>query len=139
KVAESNNFDVYPGFIKAARLVAGRLHPELIRGTASVTQGDARRLEDVPDDAFDLALTSPPYLNAIDYLRGHRLTLVWLGYDVTSIRDIRAASVGAERMLSPRKFDWPIDQFVIEQDGSTITDRHRGWVRRYAADMRGVL
>ncbi len=139
RVADENDFDVYSGFINAARLVARRLNPDLIRATASVAQGDARTLETVPDGEFDLALTSPPYLNAIDYLRGHRLSLVWLGYDVTSIREIRATSVGAERMLSPEKSDWPIDAFIIEQEGSTITDRQRGWVRRYAADMRRVL
>jgi hypothetical protein len=139
RVADENNFDVYSGFIKASRLVARRLNPDLIRATAAVDHGDARTLEAVPDDAFDLALTSPPYLNAIDYLRGHRLSLVWLGYDVASIREIRSASVGTERMLSTRGNDWPIDQYILEQEGSTITDRHRGWVRRYAADMRRVL
>jgi DNA modification methylase len=139
KVSEENRFEVYSGFLKSVRFVAGRLNPELIRATAAVLLGDARTLEDIPDRAFDLALTSPPYLNAIDYLRGHRLTLVWLGYDVASIRDIRSASVGTERLLSRKESCWSVDPYIYELKGSTITDRHRGWVRRYATDMRRVL
>lgn len=139
KVGVENPFDVYAGFIKSARSVAGRLNPEFIRATASVLLGDARTLESVPDRAYDLALTSPPYLNAIDYLRGHRLALVWLGYDVAAIRDIRAASVGTERLLNARESRWSVDPYINELDGSKITDRHRGWVRRYAADMRQAL
>lgn len=139
KVSDENSFDVYSGFLKSVRLVAGRLNPERIRATASVLLGDARTLEDIPDRAFDLALTSPPYLNAIDYLRGHRLTLVWLGYDVAAIRDIRAACVGTERLLSREESCWAIEPYIHELKGSTITDRHRGWVRRYATDMRRVL
>lgn len=139
KVSNENLFDVYSGFLKAVRFVAGRLNPDLIRAKASVLLGDARTLEDIPDRSFDLALTSPPYLNAIDYLRGHRLALVWLGYDVASIRDIRAASVGTERLLSCEESSWSIDPYIYELKGSTITDRHRGWVRRYSTDMRRVL
>jgi hypothetical protein len=139
RVSDENRFEVYSGFLKSVRFVAGRLNPELIKATASVLLGDARTLEDIPDRAFDLALTSPPYLNAIDYLRGHRLTLVWLGYDVASIRDIRSASVGTERILSRKESCWSVDPYIHELKGATITDRHRGWVRRYATDMRRVL
>jgi hypothetical protein len=46
-------------------------------------------------------ITSPPYLNAIDYLRGHRLALVWLGYRLSELRAIRAGSIGAERGPDP--------------------------------------
>src|SRR3712207_7608036 len=47
------------------------------------------------------AITSPPYLNAIDYLRGHRLSLVWLGYRIGDLRLTRAVSIGAERRPDP--------------------------------------
>ncbi len=139
KVADTNDFDVYSGFLNAARLVARRLEPQRIRGNASVRVGDARILDEVPDESFDFALTSPPYLNAIDYLRGHRMTLVWLGYDMASIREIRTASVGSERVLGATGITFSIDPYIVEAKGSTITDRHRGWVRRYATDMRRVL
>ena len=39
---------------------------------------------------------SPPYLTAIDYLRGHRLALVWFGSGILDQRSVRAGSIGAE-------------------------------------------
>lgn len=96
----ANDYDVYAGFVQATRRLAQRLMHEPPHGTAMVTLGDARRL-DMADQSVDAVITSPPYLNAIDYLRGHRLALVWLGYQVSRIRAIRAASIGAERAPDP--------------------------------------
>lgn len=139
RVACSNDFDVYAGFLRAAHHVAARLEPSLIKGRADIRCADARTLEDVEDERFDLALTSPPYLNAIDYLRGHRLALVWLGYEMGPLREIRSASVGAERILPEAEAPQDILRFVIAQAGSTLDSRHWGWIRRYAFDMDAVL
>ena len=139
KVADANDFDVYAGFLRSAKQVAKRLEPDSIKGDADIRCGDARSLDDLEDGSFDLALTSPPYLNAIDYLRGHRLALVWLGYELQQLRALRAASVGAERSLAD--VDTPVDisRYVEKRPGSTITNRHLGWIRRYAVDMYAVL
>ena len=139
RVATENDFDVFEGFLKAASQVANRLSPELIKGEAEVIEGDARRLKELGDDTFDHAVTSPPYLNAIDYLRGHRLVLVWLGYDLSSIRTTRSASVGAEKILPPAAGQRDVAHYVIESVNSTFANRHLGWIRRYAVDMQAVL
>ena len=139
KVSHSNDFDVYAGFLRSARQVAVRLAPNLIKGQADIRCGDARTLGDVKDESFDLALTSPPYLNAIDYLRGHRLALVWLGYKVGPLRETRSASIGAERTMSEEDAPVDISPFVIAGETSTIASQHIGWVRRYASDMDAVL
>ena len=139
RVATQNNFDVFDGFLKAASHVAKRLSPELIKGKAEVFEGDARMLGALSDDTFDLAVTSPPYLNAIDYLRGHRLTLVWLGYDLSSLRAKRATSIGAEKILASNEYQADVRRYVIESANSTFAERHLGWVRRYASDMQAVL
>jgi len=60
--------------------------------------GDARRLR-VKRSSVDLVLTSPPYLNAIDYLRCSKFSLVWMGFNISSIREIRSVSVGTETSL----------------------------------------
>jgi DNA modification methylase len=66
------------------------------RGPApSIQLGDARDLP-VINDSIDLVLTSPPYLNAIDYLRCSKFSLVWMGYDVGELRQLRGFSVGTE-------------------------------------------
>jgi SAM-dependent methyltransferase len=67
------------------------------RGPAArISLGDARRLS-VPSGSIDLVLTSPPYLNAIDYIRCSKFSLVWMGYGVDNLSSIRAESVGTER------------------------------------------
>ena len=139
RVATENDFDVYEGFLKSASEVAKRLAPELVTGKADIFEGDARKLEELDEDSFDLAVTSPPYLNAIDYLRGHKLTLVWLGYKLSRIRETRTVSVGAENALDPKKVRVDVSPYVDESPGATITDKHIGWVRRYAVDMKDVL
>ena len=139
KVSETNRFDVYAGFLRSARQVAARLEPEKIKGHAKICRGDARTLSDMEGELYDLAITSPPYLNAIDYLRGHRMALVWMGYPIHWLREVRAASVGAERSLSGETLENSVAKFVSEVNGSLISSRHRGWIRRYARDMEAVL
>jgi hypothetical protein len=62
---------------------------------AIVKQGDARKLS-IERESIDLVLTSPPYLNAIDYMRCSKFTLVWMGHTVSELRKIRGESVGTE-------------------------------------------
>jgi len=66
------------------------------RGPApNVRLGDARRLN-LADGTIDLVITSPPYLNAIDYLRCSKFSLVWMGCRTTEVRHLRRNSVGSE-------------------------------------------
>jgi DNA modification methylase len=62
---------------------------------ASICIGDARRLP-VDSESVDLVFTSPPYLNAIDYLRCSKFSLTWMGYSTIALRTIRSQSIGAE-------------------------------------------
>ena len=134
RVALQNDFDVLKGFRSSAALVAARLRPEFISGVATVRLGDARLLNEI--GAYDLVLTSPPYLNAIDYLRGHRLALIWLGHEVDEIRGIRSTSIGSERR---GEREIAVERFVIRGGDSRIEERQLGWVRRYANDMQLVF
>lgn len=61
----------------------------------SVQLGDARRLG-LADETIDLVLTSPPYLNAIDYLRCSKFSLVWMGSNTEYVRRLRSEAVGTE-------------------------------------------
>ena len=64
-------------------------------------EGDARRL-DIRDGSVDLVVTSPPYLNAIDYLRCSKFSLVWMGYSVVELRRLRSTAVGTEVGMDAR-------------------------------------
>ncbi len=133
RVTLANDFDVYGQFVRAARTVARRLDPDRIRGEALVVQGDARQASSLRLGSFDAAITSPPYLNAIDYLRGHRLALIWLGHEIRDLRTVRSAEIGSERRSERSPID--VGAHIDVATDSTLTDRHTGWIRRYAADM----
>jgi hypothetical protein len=46
-----------------------------------------------------LIVTSPPYANAIDYMRAHKFSLVWLGHAVGTLSKMRRTYIGAELPL----------------------------------------
>ncbi len=82
KVDEGSDFEVLPAFETSLGVVRQRLLDAPPPGRAVVRIGDARALSRVRKGSVDAVVTSPPYLNAVDYLRGHRLSsffdLVWL-------------------------------------------------------------
>jgi DNA modification methylase len=90
--------------------------------------------------SVDAVITSPPYLNAIDYLRGHRLSLVWLGYRLGELQSVRSTGIGAER-----RPDAGADRRLIaELTGEIRTLRHlptrsERMVERYALDVHDML
>lgn len=63
-----------------------------------IIKGDARSIP-IESDSIDLIITSPPYLNAIDYIRGHKLSLVWMGHLIKNLRAIRSNNIGTEYSL----------------------------------------
>lgn len=97
--ASDHDYDVYDGFLKSTKQLGRFFDKRELSGDVAVKCGDARNLE-LSDDCVDAIITSPPYLNAIDYMRGHRLSLVWLGYSIPLLREIRSNSIGSERALT---------------------------------------
>ena len=136
RVFFDNDYDVYKGFRESVRRLSSRFHFEKLIGSAQAQIGDARKLEHLPEHSIDLVVTSPPYLNAIDYLRGHRLALVWLERCVSDIREIRARNIGAEAVLKK-----PVPQAVLESllgsdlVRSNLSPRQVGMIARYAQDI----
>lgn len=106
---------------------------------ATVERGDARELT-IEDDSIDLVLTSPPYLNAIDYMRCSKFSLVWMGYSMSKIRHIRKESVGAEASLEEASdSEWV--KLVIKELKLTpkLSERNQALLARYTWDMGGAL
>lgn len=97
RMRNSNDFDVYEGFKKSVSRLVHLLDSEGLPRSGKVQIGDCRHLTSVKRASIDAVVTSPPYLNAIDYLRGHKLSLVWMGHTIPALRDIRAGAVGTER------------------------------------------
>ncbi|HEY0075377.1 MAG TPA: hypothetical protein VGB77_14860, partial [Abditibacteriaceae bacterium] len=107
--------------------------------TASVQNADARQLP-IEDASVDMVITSPPYLNAIDYLRGHKLSLVWMGHSIKEIRELRATNVGTE-VIMPADENEKEAALVMQAmcDPEKLSKRHIGMLRQYIYDLRSLL
>jgi SAM-dependent methyltransferase len=119
--------------LRGAPFVDDQEHPRAV-----VCKGDARRLP-IRSGTVDYVITSPPYLNAIDYLRGHKFSLVWMGYRVGDIRKLRSTSVGAELSAHPDQQAF-VARAVSEMGSVQLLEpRIKGMLARYVVDMNKVV
>ena len=65
-------------------------------GRSSVIAADSRRLP-LRSGSVNLIVTSPPYANALDYMRAHKFSLAWLGHSIPRLSGLRGQYIGAER------------------------------------------
>jgi hypothetical protein len=123
------------------RVVANGIKNEADRyfGEANIRIGDARKLP-LPNHSVDLVLTSPPYLNAIDYIRCSKFSLVWMGYSIAELRRLRSESVGAEVGSKSA-----LDEFEVREVINALKLRPRlprrqeRILARYVADMHTAI
>ena len=103
---------------------------------STIQHGDARSLS-IKDSSIDFVLTSPPYLNAIDYMRGHKFSLLWMNYPLEKLCWLRSTMVGTERGL------WHSDglpSVTEDQLNKKIKEeRRKARIRRYLSDMHKVF
>lgn len=104
-----------------------------------VYKRDARKLP-FEDGSIDIVITSPPYLNAIDYLRGHRMSLVWMGHQIDRLRKIRSSNVGAEVGFKGI-LDMTLFSTALKKMGTcdNISKKSKRMLARYVHDMDAVL
>lgn len=107
-----------------------------VKVVAEAKGGDARRL-DLGDESVDCILTSPPYRNAVDYLRSHKFSLVWMGASIPEVRDLRGTMIGSERGLF--SLDGIPDAVEDRLTRSIPVTRERALTRRYLSDLRKAM
>ena len=105
---------------------------------ADIRYGDARNLP-FEDNSFDWVITSPPYLNAIDYLRGHKFSLVWMGYSISQLRGIRSNNVGVERVYDGSQSNIVEKAFCKMGSVNLLPSKNRNVLIRYLGDMNLVI
>lgn len=106
---------------------------------AFVGFADARRLP-LEDNSVDVVITSPPYLNAIDYIRGHKFSLIWMGHSIKELREVRTTNVGTEIIAKRERGDESTERIMrMMCVPGDLSSCHAGMLRRYVRDMRGVL
>lgn len=136
RVVTISDYDVFKGFDRSINELGALLESRELRGTAAVHRGDARSKHLFGRATTDLIVTSPPYLNAIDYLRGHRLALIWMGHSLLDLRTIRTAAIGSEarRRGDTTELHEELVKEVV-QDFDEHTNRTQNLILRYAHDM----
>jgi hypothetical protein len=107
-------------------------------GRAFVVRGDARSLP-LADGSAQLIVTSPPYAaNAIDYMRAHKFSLMWLGHGRRELTELRSRYIGAERPSPSLEVPSEVGNRVLRKLMST--DRRRAAVvAHYFQDMEVSL
>ena len=100
-------------------------------------EGDARNL-DLDDGSIDLVLTSPPYLNAIDYIRCSKFSLVWMGYAIKYLRNIRSSSIGSEasKKIENNRVKSILSKLNLQ---AKLRTRDEAILMRYIDDMGKVV
>jgi DNA modification methylase len=140
KVAEESDYDVISALERSITTVVRLMESSPLHGKVEIREGDARSLTSMKDRSVDLVLTSPPYLNAIDYMRGHRLALVWLGHKLADLRGIRSSSIGTERGPDSEEtsslFE-DIQEAMVDADD--LSNRHLAMVVRYSEDLYRMM
>ena len=142
KVFEKSPIEPFDKFESAVNLVATnsvQKKGDQIGPASSVKLGDARKLN-LEDESIDFVLTSPPYLNAIDYIRCSKFSLVWMGYTVGDLRSLRSESIGAEKSSEEAS-----DNLVVKKILDTLklapalSTRNYGMLAKYTADILSAL
>ncbi|MBA5872754.1 MAG: hypothetical protein GDA68_22625, partial [Nitrospira sp. CR2.1] len=107
--------------------------------TTKAQLGDARALS-IANESIDLVLTSPPYLNAIDYIRCSKFSLVWMGYCLGELRQTRSDSIGSEHSSASARDDKGVRQIIKDlQLTPKLDDREYNVLCQYVFDMRNAL
>ena len=129
-------------FAKRLKLVLGSAS-----GSTSAELGDDARIiaasaEDtgLAADSIDLVVTSPPYANnAIDYMRAHKFSLVWLGWKIADLTDIRARYLGHDAKTPRAWSDLPAQCERTVDRLAKVDERKAAVLRRYFGEMSAVL
>lgn len=106
--------------------------------TAILVAGDARCMP-LTDGTVDLIVTSPPYANAIDYMRAHKFSLVWFGEPVSDLSRLRADYIGSERRGQPSHLKLPERSETIIGQLAERDPAKAAILRKYFVEMRSVL
>ncbi|MBA3533578.1 MAG: site-specific DNA-methyltransferase [Ardenticatenales bacterium] len=113
-------------------LIPGRFAPD-------IHAGDAQTMP-LEDESIDLIVTSPPYAsNAIDYMRAHKFSLVWLGRDIAELGDRRRGYIGGESTTDVRFEPLPPRTAAVVEALGHLDPKKGLVLHRYYSEMTRVL
>ena len=105
---------------------------------AAPLPGDARSMP-LKNEVIDLIVTSPPYANAIDYMRAHKFPLVWLGESVVNLTELRARYIGSEKNHGTQYAELPDKTESIIRQLEKRDRKKSSVLWKYFTEMKAVL
>jgi DNA modification methylase len=113
---------------------------DMARGTeSSVNFGNAEALP-LPNNSIDLLFTSPPYAsNAIDYMRAHKFSLVWMGKPVDELSVLRSKYIGGENVTNFAFENLPAETRKTIEIIHAVDSKKSLVLHRYYSEMQRVL
>ena len=100
----------------------------------------AANATNLPPASVDLIVTSPPYANnAIDYMRAHKFSLVWLGWKISELAQIRSRYLGHDAAPSQEFDGLPMQCERTIAELKRIDRKKAGALRRYFGEMCSVI
>lgn len=101
--------------------------------------GNAQALP-LPGNSIDLIVTSPPYAsNAIDYMRAHKFSLVWLGHPIDQLGQQRRKYIGGEAIRPEDFLPLPTYTRHLVEQIAELDARKGDVLRRYYSEMTRTL
>jgi hypothetical protein len=142
KVRGKRVLPVIPAFERAAIRMAEALKEinEKVKEPyflPSILEGDSKALP-VMSNSVKLVITSPPYATALDYMRAHKFSLTWLGYNLKNLSELRRKYIGAESGGTTLRTGLKAVDDSIAQIGSHDLNKGKA-IARYFAEMQLVM
>jgi len=104
-----------------------------------IAVGDAQSLP-LDDASVDLIVTSPPYAaNAIDYMRAHKFSLVWMGYPIDDLGQKRKEYIGGEAVTDVDFEQLPDRANRVVTDITNLDEKKGRVLHRYYSEMTRTL
>ncbi|WP_157042724.1 DNA methyltransferase [Roseiflexus castenholzii] len=92
------------------------------------------------DECVDIIITSPPYAShAIDYMRAHKFSLVWLGYAIRELSERRKRYIGGDALEGHGFESLPGYTSSIIDSLARRDPRKSLVLRRYYSEMKAIL
>ena len=134
----ANDFETIPEFFSSVEKLIQIFESYPSRRNVSVKRQDCRK--GTASEKFDLIITSPPYLNAIDYMRGHKFSLIWMGHTIPELREIRSNSVGTERGMPELLNQETYTDLVTDVcKGQFSNPKVKNFILRYVYDCETIM
>jgi len=124
--------------LRLQKSIKSMAHLDTKGALAAPLPGDARSMP-LRDEVIDLIVTSPPYANALDYMRAHKFPLVWLGESVVNLTELRARYIGSEKINNTRYAELPDKTESLIRQLEERDRKKSSILRKYFTEMQAVL